>query len=250
MGIFSTLVGGSLGFAIGGPFGALLGSMLGSQLGGDATTVRSGTYSTRDAQQFFAVALTCLAARVAKADGRVTQDEVDAFDGFLRKGMGMSVEERKAAAQVFNQARKSSTPTADYSKQVRAVLQNQPDRLRDIVTILLMVAMADGKLHEAEEQLIQEIARDMGLSPADYQSCHATFFATTKHVNTSPYEVLGVPHTASDKEVRAAHRRLVREYHPDVIQAKGLPEDFIAFATEKLSAVNDAWAEVKTARGL
>jgi DnaJ like chaperone protein len=250
MGIFGTLVGGSLGFAIGGPFGAMLGSMLGSQLSEDTGAARTRSYTTQQSQAVFAVALTSLAARVAKADGQVTQDEVEAFDDFLRKGMGMSVAERRAAAQVFNRARESSTPTADFSRQVGAIFARQPDRLRDIVTILLMVAMADGKLHEAEQRLIREIARDMGLSPADYQSCHATFFATTAQSQTAPYEVLGVPATASDAEIRSAHRRLVREYHPDVIQSKGLPEEFTTFASEKMSAINDAWGRLKTERGL
>ena len=79
--------------------------------------------------------------------------------------------------------------------------------------------------------------------------CTATFTATSKKT-VDPYEVLGVPEGSSDAEVRSAHRRLVRDYHPDVIQSKGLPEDFQAFAAEKLVAVNEAWAEVKTARGL
>jgi DnaJ like chaperone protein len=250
MGIFGTLVGGSLGFALGGPFGALLGSMLGSRLSEGDGAVRTRVYSSQQAQAFFAVALTSLAAKVAKADGHVTQDEVDAFDGFLRKGMGMSAQERRAAAEVFNKARDCSTPTVEFCKQVRAILVNQPDRLRDIVTILLMVAMADGKLHRAEEDLIRQISLDLGLSQADYQSCHATFFATTEQPETCPYEILGVATTATDTDVRTAHRRLVRDYHPDVIQSKGLPEEFTAFATEKLVAVNGAWARVKVERGL
>ena len=241
---------GPLGFAIGGPFGALLGGMLGSRLSEGAETVRTRVHSAQQAQAIFAVALTSLAAKVAKADGKVTQDEVEAFDGFLRQGMGMSVQDRRAAAEIFNRARDCSTPTADFCKQVRAIFGNQPDRLRDIVTILLMVALADGKLHEAEEAMIRRIAGDLGLSSADYQSCHATFFATTKHDLSCPYEVLGVPATSTDAEVRSAHRRLVRDYHPDVIQAKGLPEEFAAFATEKLVAVNAAWARVKVEREL
>jgi DnaJ like chaperone protein len=250
MGIFGTLIGGSLGFFLGGPIGAVLGGVLGSNVDQSSGPVRTRVNSSRQAQALFAVALTSLAAKVAKADGKVTQDEIEAFDGFLQKAMGMSVEDRRAAAEVFNRARDSTTPTSEFSAQVKAMLRSQPDRLRDIVTILLMVAMADGQLHDAEEALIREIARDFGLSPADYQSCHATFFATTKHTDTDPYEVLGVASTATDAEVKSAHRRLVRDYHPDVIQSKGLPEDFTAFASNKLVAVNEAWGRVKTARGL
>ena len=256
MGIFGTLVGGSLGFFVGGPIGALLGSMLGSSLGEDAgatgTRARPGARTrigARQAQAIFAVALTSLAAKVAKADGRVSQAEIQAFDRFLQQNMRMSVEDRRAAAEVFNRARDCDTPTSEFSAQVRRVFLGQPDRLRDIVTILLMIAMADGKLHPTEEAMIQQIARDLGLSETDYQSCRATFSAASKK-SVDPYEVLGVPESSSDADVKSAHRRLVRDYHPDVIQSKGLPEDFQTFASEKLVAVNEAWAEVKTARGL
>ena len=266
MGIFGTIVGGSLGFMLGGPLGAILGGALGSSIEVDTagggygpgygtgrrTTTAWGTRgaTARDAQTVFAVAITTLAAKVAKADGRVTQEEIEAFDHFLKHSLGMSVEDRRFAARVFNEARDSQVPTTDFSRQVRQLLGGHPDRLRDIVTILLSVALADGNLHPDEEELIRRIAGDMGLSENDYQSCRATFFATSGHSETSPYEVLGVAPDASDDEVRSAHRRLVREYHPDVLQSKGLPEDFMQFATEKLSAVNEAWSRIKRERGL
>jgi DnaJ like chaperone protein len=130
------------------------------------------------------------------------------------------------------------------------VFHHQPDRLRDIVTILLSIALADGHLHPAEEQLIQQITAALGLSNEDYQSCKATFQAAAGEPKVSPYEVLGVPPTATDAEVRTAHRRLVREYHPDVVQSKGLPDDFLKFATDKLTTINEAWATVRKERGL
>ena len=87
-------------------------------------------------------------------------------------------------------------------------------------------------------------------SEADYQSCKATFMASTGRTDVDPYEVLGVPASASDAEVRGAHRRLVREYHPDVLESKGLPEDFTEFAAKKMSTINDAWSMVREERGL
>ncbi len=259
MGIFGTIFGGSLGFMVGGPLGAILGGALGSlgsNIAGGATAGRgfpgqaAGGYSAANQQVVFAIALTSLAAKVAKADGRVTADEVQAFDSFLRLSMRMSEEDRRFAAKVFNEARDNSAPASEFAHQVCQVFRGQPDRLRDIITILLMIALADGHFHPDEETLIREIARDMGLGDRDYESCRATFFAATGKSDTSPYEVLGVPHTASDDEVRSAHRRLVRDYHPDVIQSKGLPADFMKFATEKSTAINEAWAAVRKERGM
>ncbi|MCP4092191.1 MAG: DnaJ domain-containing protein [Planctomycetes bacterium] len=272
MGIFGSIIGGTLGMLAGGPLGMVLGSVIGGQIGSDSAqsdfggspysgggTARSGyervgrvnpRQAQRDLQLAFAMALTSLAAKVAKADGRVTQDEIEAFDHFLKHSLHLSLEERKLAAEVFNQARNSTATTHEFTDQVRSIFRNQPDRLRDIVTILLAIALADGHLHPKEERLIQQIARDLGLSERDYQSCRATYKMSHGEPETSPYEVLGVSSSATDAEVRAAHRRLVREYHPDVLASKGLSEDFTEFAHEKMTAINDAWSRVKKQRNL
>ena len=256
MGIFGTLLGGTVGFMLGGPVGAILGGVMASTVSrrleaGSAQNVGlGGAGSIQQQQMVFATALTSLAAKVSKADGQVTDDEIRAFDGFLQNSLRMSIEDRRFAAEVFNTARDSATPASEFAQQLRTVFRGQTDRLRDVVTILLMVAFADGKLHAAEEALLRSISSDMGLSDADYQSCKATFMASAGLSDIDPYEVLGVPTSASDAEVRGAHRRLVREYHPDVFESKGLPEDFKEFASKKMSAINDAWSMVREERGL
>jgi len=254
MGIFGTILGGTIGFALGGPLAAILGAAIGSQVGVGSRPAPGGPRQQRlglnETYTAFAVAVTSLAAKVAKADGRVTQDEIGAFDAFLRDSLRMSIGERQQAARIFNAARDSATPASEFALQVGALLRREPDRLRDIVTVLLVIAVADGHLHPAEEAEIRGIARDMGLSAADYDSCRATCLAATGAVDTSPYEVLGVAPTATDEEVRSAHRRLVREYHPDVLRSKGLPDDFTEFANEKMSAISDAWSRIRKERGM
>ncbi len=241
---------------MGGPIGAILGSVMGSTVSRGMESVAAqnagpgGAGSIQQQQMAFALVLTSLAAKVAKADGQVTGDEVRAFDHFLQTSLRMSTADRRFAAEVFNRARDSETPASEFARQLRAVFRGQTDRLRDVVTILIMVAFADGKLHPAEEALLRSIASDMGLSDADYQSCKATFMSSAGISDIDPYEVLGVPSSASDAEVRTAHRRLVREYHPDVLESKGLPADFTEFAAKKMSAINDAWSTVREGRGL
>ncbi|HRX52722.1 MAG TPA: TerB family tellurite resistance protein [Candidatus Krumholzibacteria bacterium] len=265
MGLLGALFGGTVGFMIGGPLGALIGGTLGAQAGGsvrmgDGERLQGGArrMGPQDAQQVFLVAVISLAAKVCKADGRVSPEEVRAFDAFLKQNLGMPADERRHAALIFNEARDSDVPASAFARQIGGLLRGQPDRLRDIVTVLLHIAHADGVLHPAEEQLIHRIALDMGLNERDYQQCRAFFGAgagggagrPAAAVTATDYEVLGLTPQATDDEVKKAYRRIAREYHPDVLQSKGLPEDFMNFAKEKLQTVNEAYDRIKRERGM
>lgn len=253
MGLLGALVGGTVGFMLGGPLGAMIGGGLGAQVGraghGAAHRPRVGGYSARELQSTFLIAVISLAAKTAKADGRVTVEEVRTFDAFLQR-LGMGTDERRMAGDIFNRARDSAIPASEFARQVRQILAHQPDRIRDIVTLLLEIAHADGRLHPAEETLIRGLAREMGLSSQDYESCKALFGASTGLADSSAYEVLGLTPEATDDEVKQAYRRFARDYHPDTIQSKGLPEDFLKFATEKMQTVNDAYARIRSERKL
>jgi len=120
--------------------------------------------------------------------------------------------------------------------------------MRDIVSLLASVAMADGTLHHAEEKLIREIAWELGLSSRDYEEAMAMFNPTASL--DAAYATLGVDRSATDTEVKKAYRKLAKEYHPDVLASKGMSEDFQKFAEEKMKAINEAWSEIEKARGL
>ena len=159
----------------------------------------------------------------------------------------MASAERKVAARIFNEARDSDIPAAEFAHQIRQLLGHQPARLRDLISVLMSIAMADGHYHEAEERLIRSIARDMGLTDRDYDEA-VSMFNPRASVSTS-YTVLGVTQGASDDEIKKAYRKLAKEYHPDVVANKGMGEDFQKFAAEKMRAVNSAYDSVKEARG-
>ena len=159
----------------------------------------------------------------------------------------MSADDRRIAARIFNEARDSTVPAAEFARQIRALLGHQPDRLRDLVSLLLKVAAADGHISREEDRLIRSIAADLGLGARDMEECLALF----RRGNLgAAYAMLGVAATAADAEVKRAYRRLAKEYHPDVIASKGLSEEFLDFAKEKMRAVNDAYDLVKSARGM
>jgi DnaJ like chaperone protein len=266
MGLFGTIIGGGLGFMFGGPLGAIIGGAIGANLGemggarphpgarmggrpypGPGYGQRAGA-DPLQLQQAFLTAVISLAAKVAKADGAVTPEEVRQFDGFLRDQLRMPAAERKVAARIFNQARDSDIPAEDFARQIRQLLGHQPHRMRDIVRLLAQVAMADRRLHPAEESMIRSIAGELGLSARDYDEAMAMFNPTANL--DAAYATLGVDPAATDTEVKKAYRKLAKEYHPDIIASKGMSEDFNKFAEDKMKAINEAWSEVEKARGL
>jgi len=263
MGLLGTLIGGGLGFVLGGPLGAIIGGALGSnvEINGGATRTQPGArtgqrqpsgygrpgYNPLQAQQTFMIAMISLAAKVAKADGNVTSAEIKSFDNFLKTQLNMSSDERRVAARIFNEARDSHIPADEFARQIRQLLLGQPSRMRDLISLLMSIAMADGHLHPAEERLIKSIASTLGLGARDYDEA-VGMFNPRANLETS-YSVLGLEAGASEDEVKKAYRKLAKEYHPDVVTNKGMGEDFKKFAAEKMRAVNSAYDAIKDERG-
>ncbi|MFH1842958.1 MAG: TerB family tellurite resistance protein [bacterium] len=187
-----------------------------------------------------------LAAKVAKADGTVSPKEIATFDAFLRHHLGMSASDRRIAAQIFNQAKSSPLPASEFARQIRSIMAGQPERLRDLLALLMKIAYADGHFTQAEEILIRSITADLGLGDRDYEAARALFAPGDLE---SAYSLLGVDRSASEDEIKRNYRRLAREYHPDVLASKGLPEDFMKFANEKIQAINGAYGKIKESRG-
>ncbi len=256
MGLLGTLLGGSLGYYIFGPLGAIIGAAIGSNVergnGGSRRTYPGSSRPTGKtvnplvAQQAFLVAMISLAAKVAKADGKVTPDEIRSFDRFLQQNLNMPADERRVAARIFNEARDSTTPAASFARQIRDILGHQPQRMRDLITLLLMIALADGHLDPAEERLIREITRELGLNARDYDD--ALQALRPQGSLDDAYATLGLTPEVDNTAIKTAYRRLAKEYHPDVLAGRGLSEDFQKFAAEKMSAVNTAYEAIRKAR--
>ena len=266
MGLLGTIIGGGLGFMLGGPLGAIIGGALGSnvEINGSGQRVHPGArgygggggsrpgfgrpgYNPLHAQQTFMIAMISLAAKVAKADGNVTDAEVRRFDTFLREQLNMSADERRVAARIWNEAKDSDIPAEEFARQIRQVLVGQTARMRDLISLLMSVALADGHLHPAEERLIKSIASTFGLDTRDYDEA-VGMFSPQANIETS-YAVLGLKSGATVDEVKKAYRKMAREYHPDVVANKGMGEDFQKFAAEKMRAVNKAYDAIREHKG-
>ncbi|MBM9595765.1 molecular chaperone DjiA [Roseitranquillus sediminis] len=185
----------------------------------------------------FAIAVIALGAKMAKADGRVTRDEVTAF----REVFTIPPGEEENAARVFNLARKDIAGFQDYARRIGRMFGEGSETLADLLEGLFHIAVADGAYHPAEDDFLHRVSVLFGLPDRQFRSIRARF---VPDADPDPYDVLGVEPGTPVAEVRAAWRRLVRETHPDRMLARGVPEEAIKLAEKRLVAINRAWREI------
>jgi DnaJ like chaperone protein len=234
MSIWGKISGAVAGLVTGGPLGALLGAVAGHFL-----IDRDGT----DASVGFTIAVIALSAKMAKADGIVTEDEVRAFERLFR----VAPEETANVRRVFDLARRDTAGFEVYAAQIARLFADNPALLEDILDGLFEIAKADGVLHPGEAAFLERVAEIFGFAPNEFRRIRASHFAPDK---ADPYVVLGVAYDASDDEIRHTYRRLVRENHPDSLIGRGVPEEFVRLATDKLAAINGAYDKIELERGL
>ncbi len=189
----------------------------------------------------FAIAVIALGAKIAKADGLVTRDEVTAF----REVFHIPQDEESNAARVYNLARQDIAGFEDYAHKIRAMYAEETAALSDLIEGLFHIATADGTYHPAEDQFLIRIAEIFGFTPQVFSRLRAQFVPDAER---DPFEVLGVtPHAPLD-DIRAAWRGLVRDTHPDRMLARGIPPEAVKLAEKRLIVVNRAWEMIQDAR--
>ena len=192
----------------------------------------------------FSVAMIALSAKMAKADGVVTQDEIRAFHEIF----SVPPAERRNVARLYDLAKQDVAGFEAYSERIAKLCgsgRRDCAMLEDILDGLFHIAKADGLLHERESSFLHRIAEIFDISESHYQSILA------RHVDmgeADPYVVLGIERGRSYSDVRARYLKLVTENHPDRLIGRGMPEEFIAIATRRVAAINAAWDSVE--RGL
>jgi DnaJ like chaperone protein len=185
----------------------------------------------------FAIAVIGLGAKIAKADGQVTRDEVAAF----REVFHIPPGEEANAARVYDLARQDVAGFEEYARKIRRMYGDDTAPLVDLIEGLFHIAVADGDYHHAEDAFLLRVATIFGFDEHDFRRMRALGVPDAEQ---DPWEVLGVARDAPQAEVRAAWRKLVRDTHPDQLQARGLPPEAIRLAEKRLVAVNRAWAQV------
>ena len=189
----------------------------------------------------FTIAVIALGAKMAKADGHVTRDEVTAF----REVFYIAAEDEPQAARVFNLARQDIAGFDDYARRIKAMYADDDAPLCDLMEGLFHIALADGEYHPSENIFLEEVA---GIFGFDYQRFTRIRAQFVPDADRDPYDVLGVDAAADVKDVRKAWRKLVQDTHPDQLRARGVPEEAVKLAEAKLISVNKAWEQINATR--
>jgi len=230
MSIWEKLAGAATEFVRGSPIGALL--------GGDHKQDGPGEH-----QVAFTVGVIALGAKMAKADGIVTNDEVNAFKEVFKIPAG----EMKNVAQIFNMAKQDATGYEAYAEQLASMLKGNRRLLEDVLEGLFHIAKADNVLHPREVEFLGQVAKLFGITETEFGYIKVRHVMVTKR---NPYDVLGVTPSINNDELKSHYRKLVAENHPDKLMARGVPKEFVAIATEKVAAINGAYGEIATVRGI
>ncbi|MGB5093027.1 MAG: TerB family tellurite resistance protein [Parvibaculum sp.] len=234
MSIWGKITGAGVGLAVGGPLGALIGAVAGHIVIDRVA---------QDDDVVFTIALIALSAKMARADGEVSDSEIEAFEQIFRVPPG----ERRNVERVYRIAQQDVAGFEAYAAQVARIYRGKPAVLEDVIDALFHIAKADGHVHPAELDYMRIVADIFGFSEIEFARIRASHLGPDR---ADPYLVLGISPDISDEDLKKAYRRLLRENHPDMLMARGVPEELLAIATEKVAAINVAYERILKTRGI
>jgi DnaJ like chaperone protein len=223
----------------------LVSGSIGGLLGGRTAPAhgRSSAADRPDNEVPFTVGVIVLGAKMAKADGSVSRDEVRAF----KEAFQVSPAEMKQAARMFQLAKQDAGGYEAYADELVTLFKGNRKLLEDVLEGLFHIAKADEALHPGEEGFLRQVAQRFGFSETEFSRIKARHVPGTAR---NPYEVLGVEPSISDDELKRHYRKLLADSQPDQLVARGVPKEFAAIATGKLAAINEAYDALAKERSL
>jgi DnaJ like chaperone protein len=189
----------------------------------------------------FTIAVVSLAAKMSKADGVSLPIEAEAF----KRQFSVPEEECEHVRQLYRLASQDVVGYEAYAAQIARMLDGHPDLKVSVLECLFHIASADGVLHPDEDNYLAHVAEIFGLSKTEFRCVRRGFVVDAD----SPYEVLSVHPSATDNEIKARYRDLVKSHHPDALIAQGVPEEFLAGAERRLAAITSAYEAILVERG-
>ncbi|MBU1171130.1 MAG: TerB family tellurite resistance protein [Proteobacteria bacterium] len=249
MGWLGKVIGGTIGFALGGPLGAIAGAVFGHSFDGQMVPTpgagRPRLSKNEQTQMVFFVAVFSMLAKMAKADGRICENEYETVEKFIKNELHLNSESRKIALTIFKAAADSQENFESFAYQFYEHFHSQPGFLDFILDVLIRVSASDGTLSDEEEHLLLSAVHIFNYPTEAYLALKAKYI--DKGIDY--HAILGCTRQDTDAFVKKQYRKLVSEYHPDKIASKGLPDEFVTFASNKFREIQEAYEKVKHERG-
>ena len=252
-------LGGAFGFMIGGPLGALMGIAFGHSFDrglGKLEGADWGDDHERVQAAFFTTTFSVM-GYIAKADGKVTADEIQLAEAVMNR-LGLDAQMRASAKKLFNEGKSADFPIDEVMQQFRRETHRRTTLIQMFLEIQLQAAYADGVMHPAERQALRGICEHLGIPAAQLDRLEemlragfgrAGYDAAAAETSLKDaYHLLGVDESVSDSELKKTYRRLMSQHHPDKLVSKGLPEQMIKDATQKTQQIKSAYELIKKSR--
>jgi DnaJ like chaperone protein len=244
MSVWGKLIGGAAGLALGGPVGAILGLAAGHGVDSVSREKKSNkTFNATEKEQVFASGVISLAAKLSKADGVITKEEIITF----KRIFDFPKEDEREISKLFNAAKESKESYKDIANQIYKFFQKDKGLLFELLNSLFAIAYADNELHKNEKIMLEQIAKIFKFSTDEFEHINSLFIKKTNNINNLDVylKVLGVKKDTSMEVITKKYKVLIKEYHPDRLQGLGLPKEFIQLANKKLASINEAYSAVK-----
>ncbi|MDC7226116.1 MAG: TerB family tellurite resistance protein [Spirochaetales bacterium] len=281
MSCLGAVIGGTIGLFLGGPLGAIAGAAFGGFISGGGTRINFGDqqenfqggnyysnlYGSRMNQNqrhqmtFFVGAFSML-AKIAAVDGNVSDKERRKVEEFMDKDLNLDASTKQAAFRIFDTAVNSQETFYSFANQFAKEFRYQPQMYELMLDMMVRIAVEDNGISAEEETLIIDAVHIFRLDDSvyarlkakhtgtGYDGSQSRYGAQGGYSSSAAYAVLGCSQSDSDDKLKRAYRKLVSEYHPDKISAKGLPDEFQKVAKQKFIEIQNAWDEIKKERGL
>jgi len=255
------LIGGALGFSLGGgPLGALIGAYLGHRFV-DKNSAQSFKSIELTQAAFFTASFSVM-GHIAKADGRVSKDEIEMAQQVMAH-MNLNAEQKRLAIDLFNQGKRDDFDLDGVMRQFKMAAKRRSTLYQMFIEIQLHAIYADGTKSTEEDRILQRLANILGFSRLQLNHLESMISGNLSGPDNGPfpgqspanqleqaYALLGVNNTASDNEVKKAYRRMMSQHHPDKLVSKGLPEEMIKLANEKTQQIKKAYELIKSRRAV
>lgn len=249
------ILGGTVGWSFGGPLGAVIGAAIGnhfdksSDAGGNQRAYRqqNNLNQQEEKQTIFFTSIFSMLAKFAQADGAVTRSEIMTIDRFIKNELKLQGSARKLAIRIFDEAKRKNNTFEEYAQQFYDNFKNEKTLVLGMFDLLMKVAIADNDFHQKEELYIKKAKNIFKISDSQYESIRSQYVDTNDLEKY--YKILECSPEADFKEVKRKYRKKAKEFHPDNVIGKGLPEEFVDFAEQEFKKINDAYEKIKAEKG-